>query len=115
MLSKLLPTRSFLHSTSWFPGGVPLAGLTHGKSCSAEVWSQDSMGNFVLSQLYNTLFNKDLYLVLDWSWLVLVGDWMQAHGSRNKDHSKNLWFLKHPLQHLSIHSKPSLVFLLVEA
>lgn len=60
MPSKLLPTRSCLHSTSWLPGGVPLAGLTHGKSCLAEVWSRNSMGNFALSQLYNILFNKDL-------------------------------------------------------
>lgn len=91
MLSKLLPTRSCLHSTSWFPGGVALSGPTHGKSCSAEVWSQASIGNFVLSQLYNTPFSNGQYLVLDWS--CLVGDWMQAHDSRNKDHSKNLWFL----------------------
>lgn len=60
------------------------------------------MGNFVLSQLYSTPFNKDWSLVLNWGCLVLVGDWTQAHGNGSKDHSK--------IMVSSIHSKPSVVF-----
>lgn len=60
MPSKLLLTRSCLHSASRLPGSIPLVGLTHGKSCSAEVGSQNNMENFALSQLYDILFNQDL-------------------------------------------------------
>jgi len=68
MTLRLLPIRSCLHSTAWLPGGVPSAGLTHGKGCSAEVWSQNTMGSTVLCELYSMDFYKELfYFVLAWS------------------------------------------------